>query len=260
MVGIVFAKLSRPKKRTQTLLFSRNAVICQRDGQPCLMFRVGDMRKSHIIEAHVRAQMIKRKVSFYFLRVERAKRRRYVTPVCPPFFFNRRIPKRNFVFVIHALKFSSIKLSRFDRRNFVQRQFLRNSTLLLSSRINSIMIWWRQLYFQVTREGELLPFFQTELKVGGDGEEDKIFFIWPTTIVHKIDEKSPLYHISASDMLRERFEIIVMLEGNLIRRSRVPRWKSKIRSKRFSFDRVKQTTFGLNTCKLSAIDYLTCEN
>lgn len=87
MVGIVFAKLSRPKKRTQTLLFSRNAVICQRDGQPCLMFRVGDMRKSHIIEAHVRAQMIKRKVSFYFLRVERAKRRRYVTPVCPFLFF-----------------------------------------------------------------------------------------------------------------------------------------------------------------------------
>ncbi|XP_033335912.2 uncharacterized protein LOC117226057 isoform X2 [Megalopta genalis] len=126
MVGIVFAKLSRPKKRTQTLLFSRNAVICQRDGQPCLMFRVGDMRKSHIIEAHVRAQMIKRKV---------------------------------------------------------------------------------------TREGELLPFFQTELKVGGDGEEDKIFFIWPTTIVHKINEQSPLYHISASDMLRERFEIVVILEG-----------------------------------------------
>ncbi|XP_055309880.1 inward rectifier potassium channel irk-1-like, partial [Sitodiplosis mosellana] len=28
MVGIVFAKLSRPKKRAQTLLFSRNAVIC----------------------------------------------------------------------------------------------------------------------------------------------------------------------------------------------------------------------------------------
>jgi hypothetical protein len=64
MVGIVFAKLSRPKKRTQTLLFSRNAVICQRDGHLCLMFRVGDMRKSHIVEAHVRAQLIKRKVRY----------------------------------------------------------------------------------------------------------------------------------------------------------------------------------------------------
>lgn len=63
MVGIVFAKLSRPKKRTQTLLFSRNAVICHRDGVPCLMFRVGDMRKSHIIEAHVRAQLIRHKVT-----------------------------------------------------------------------------------------------------------------------------------------------------------------------------------------------------
>ncbi|XP_073974304.1 G protein-activated inward rectifier potassium channel 3-like isoform X2 [Rhodnius prolixus] len=126
MVGIVFAKLSRPKKRTQTLLFSRNAVICQRDGQLCLMFRVGDMRKSHIIEAHVRAQLISKRV---------------------------------------------------------------------------------------TKEGEVLPFYQHELKVGGDGEEDKIFFIWPTTIVHKINPESPLYTLSAADMLRHRFEIVVILEG-----------------------------------------------
>ncbi|CAH2980218.1 unnamed protein product [Chilo suppressalis] len=126
MVGIVFAKLSRPKKRAQTLLYSRNAVICLRDGQLCLMFRVGDMRKSHIVEAHIRAQLIRRKI---------------------------------------------------------------------------------------TREGELLPFYQQELKVGADGEEDRLMFIWPMTIVHKINEKSPLYNLSASDMLRERFEIVVMLEG-----------------------------------------------
>ncbi|XP_065214203.1 G protein-activated inward rectifier potassium channel 3-like isoform X2 [Planococcus citri] len=126
MVGIVFAKLSRPKKRTQTLLFSRNAVICQRNGQLCLMFRVGDMRKSHIIEAHVRAQLIKKKV---------------------------------------------------------------------------------------TKEGEILPFFQHEMKVGGDGAEDRIFFIWPTTIVHKITPSSPLYKLSAADMLQDRFEIVVILEG-----------------------------------------------
>ncbi|VVC28463.1 Hypothetical protein CINCED_3A003144 [Cinara cedri] len=126
MVGVVFAKLSRPKKRTQTLLFSRNAVICQRDGILCLMFRVGDMRKSHIIEAHVRAQLIKKKM---------------------------------------------------------------------------------------TIEGELLPFHQQELKVGGDGEEDRIFFIWPTTIVHKITPESPLYMLSAADFLQEKFEIVVVLEG-----------------------------------------------
>jgi len=128
MVGVVFAKLSRPKKRAQTLLFSRNAVICHRDGVPCLIFRVGDMRKSHIIEAHVRAQVIKRKV---------------------------------------------------------------------------------------TKEGELLPFFQQELTVGADGSDDRLMFIWPTLIVHVIDENSPLYDLSAQDMIKDRFEIVTMLEGTV---------------------------------------------
>ncbi|KAG6454496.1 G protein-activated inward rectifier potassium channel 3 isoform X2 [Manduca sexta] len=126
MVGLIFAKLARAKKRNTTLLFSRNAVICLRDGEYCLLFRVGDIRKSHILEAHVRAQIIRKKI---------------------------------------------------------------------------------------TREGEVLPFYQQELKVGADGEEDRLMFIWPMTIVHKINEKSPLYNLSASDMLRERFEIVVMLEG-----------------------------------------------
>lgn len=60
MVGIVFAKMARPKQRTQTLLFSRNAVIAMRDGLLCLMFRVGDMReKSHLIGSSVRAQLVR---------------------------------------------------------------------------------------------------------------------------------------------------------------------------------------------------------
>lgn len=37
-------------------------MICLRDGEFCLLFRVGDIRKSHILEAHVRAQLIRKKV------------------------------------------------------------------------------------------------------------------------------------------------------------------------------------------------------
>lgn len=66
---------------------------------------------------------------------------------------------------------------------------------------------------QVTKEGEVLPFYQQELTIGSDGGEDRLVFIWPTTVVHKIDRHSPLYALSAQDMLRERFEIVVMLEG-----------------------------------------------
>ncbi|XP_062392058.1 ATP-sensitive inward rectifier potassium channel 12-like isoform X2 [Sardina pilchardus] len=59
MVGTIMAKMVRPKKRAQTLLFSRRAVVALRDGKLCLMWRLGDMRKSHIVEAHVRAQLLR---------------------------------------------------------------------------------------------------------------------------------------------------------------------------------------------------------
>jgi len=128
MVGIVFAKMTRPKQRTQTLLFSKNAVICQRDGDLALMFRVGDMRKSHIIGANVRAQLIR----------------------------NRQ-----------------------------------------------------------TKEGEMLSQYQTELEIGTDGCSSDLFFIWPTVIVHIINADSPFYNMSATDMLQDKFEIVVLLEGTV---------------------------------------------
>ncbi|XP_065262805.1 inward rectifier potassium channel 4 [Emys orbicularis] len=59
MIGTIMAKMARPKKRAQTLLFSHHAVISVRDGKLCLMWRVGNLRRSHIVEAHVRAQLIK---------------------------------------------------------------------------------------------------------------------------------------------------------------------------------------------------------
>jgi len=59
MAGIVFAKLARPKSRKNTVMFSKKAVICQRNGSLYLQFRVGNLRDSTLLESHVRAQMIK---------------------------------------------------------------------------------------------------------------------------------------------------------------------------------------------------------
>ncbi|CAJ0956276.1 unnamed protein product, partial [Mesorhabditis belari] len=58
MVGLVFAKMARPKKRAETIIYSEKAVICLRDGQLCFLCRVGDMRNTHLVEAHVRLQFI----------------------------------------------------------------------------------------------------------------------------------------------------------------------------------------------------------
>ncbi|XP_047033805.1 G protein-activated inward rectifier potassium channel 4-like [Helicoverpa zea] len=122
MVGILFAKLTRPKGRTQTILYSRQAVITLRDGQLCMIFRVGDMRKSRIL--NIKAS----------------------------------------VFVL--------KLGDDYDENYEQ----------------------------------------TELEVEINGCEST-FFLWPVSVIHVIDEKSPLYSISAADLLVGKFEILAVFEG-----------------------------------------------
>ncbi|GAQ89742.1 Inward rectifier K+ channel [Klebsormidium nitens] len=54
LLGVVYARFSRPAKRAGTLRFSRNMVLYEEDGVPCLALRVGNIRKHQIIEAHVR--------------------------------------------------------------------------------------------------------------------------------------------------------------------------------------------------------------
>lgn len=59
LIGCMFIKMSQPKKRAETLVFSRAAVISRRDGKLCLMFRVGNLRNSHMVSAQIRCKLIK---------------------------------------------------------------------------------------------------------------------------------------------------------------------------------------------------------
>lgn len=121
-------KLTRPRYRTQTVIFSKNAVVALRDGCLCLMFRVGDLGKSHLVQASVRATLIRS---------------------------------------------------------------------------------------EKTDEGEPLNQYATELTVSADDCDADVFFIWPMIIVHKIDEDSPFYSMSADDIAKEDFEIVAILEGTV---------------------------------------------
>ncbi|XP_053547144.1 G protein-activated inward rectifier potassium channel 4 [Bombina bombina] len=126
MVGCMFVKISQPKKRAETLMFSNNAVISLRDEKLCLMFRVGDLRSSHIVEASIRAKLIKSKQ---------------------------------------------------------------------------------------TKEGEFIPLNQTDINVGFDTGDDRLFLVSPLIISHEINEKSPFWEMSQAQLEAEDFEIVVILEG-----------------------------------------------
>ncbi|XP_076825692.1 G protein-activated inward rectifier potassium channel 3-like [Clavelina lepadiformis] len=58
MVGCVFVKISQPKNRAETLVFSKHCVLALRDGNYCLMFRVGNLRNSLIVQSRIRAKHV----------------------------------------------------------------------------------------------------------------------------------------------------------------------------------------------------------
>ncbi|XP_028814886.1 ATP-sensitive inward rectifier potassium channel 11 [Denticeps clupeoides] len=60
MLGCIFMKTAQANRRAETLIFSKHAVISPRNGKLCFMVRVGDLRKSMIISATVRMQVVKK--------------------------------------------------------------------------------------------------------------------------------------------------------------------------------------------------------
>ncbi|XP_030627185.1 ATP-sensitive inward rectifier potassium channel 8 [Chanos chanos] len=60
MLGCIFMKTAQSHRRAETLIFSRHAVIAVRNNHLCFMIRVGDLRKSMIIGATVRLQVVRK--------------------------------------------------------------------------------------------------------------------------------------------------------------------------------------------------------
>lgn len=58
VTGAFLAKLARPKKRAETIKFSKSAVICRRQGKLCLMVRVANMRKSLLIQCQLTGKLL----------------------------------------------------------------------------------------------------------------------------------------------------------------------------------------------------------
>lgn len=59
LIGLLFARLSRPQTRASTVVFSNHAVLRRIRGEYYLMFQVGELRKHQLLEAHVRCYAIR---------------------------------------------------------------------------------------------------------------------------------------------------------------------------------------------------------
>ena len=57
MLGLIFAKITRPRHRRRTIVFSKQAVVYEEGGHQYFEVRIADLRQSQMVEAHVRLQL-----------------------------------------------------------------------------------------------------------------------------------------------------------------------------------------------------------
>lgn len=58
-IGLLFQRISRGRKRSRTIIFSDKAVVRRVKGVPHLMFRIGELRRQHLIGVNVRCYCLK---------------------------------------------------------------------------------------------------------------------------------------------------------------------------------------------------------
>ena len=58
-LGIIFARISHPHQRAQSIFISNKAVVSRRDGILKFMFRVADIRNAQVVEPKVKACVLR---------------------------------------------------------------------------------------------------------------------------------------------------------------------------------------------------------
>ncbi|KAL8597187.1 hypothetical protein ACOMHN_022234 [Nucella lapillus] len=128
ILGFLYVKLARPKHRRHTLVFSRNACLCLENGRLNFQIRVGDMRRTHLVDCTVHGILVRRRV---------------------------------------------------------------------------------------VAEKHVYPLFQHRLHFQSHGMGDKVFLLWPLVLSHPITPDSPLFNLGPKDVLKEKFDILIFLEGTI---------------------------------------------
>ena len=85
---------------------------------------------------------------------------------------------------------------------------LRDDNFILGTQISAKLLRRR-----ISLEGEVYQEMKNLTISPETTNESCIFFVWPLDIVHVIDETSPFYTMSAADLAKERFELLLVLEG-----------------------------------------------
>ncbi|XP_052868328.1 ATP-sensitive inward rectifier potassium channel 8-like [Anopheles cruzii] len=108
---------------------------------------------------------------------------------------------------ISEMKFSqrSVICQRDGKLCFVFRICDRKWQHAIETKVSAVLLEPRR-----TAEGELIEKQETYLPLENDG---RLILLWPVTVCHVIDRTSPLYEVSAADLMERKMEIVITITG-----------------------------------------------
>lgn len=173
-VGLIYSKLSRSPGILRAIRFSSQAVICQRNGQYVLAFRVWNIRRSPIINPTISAVMVRH------------------------YFPTTQVDATN-----GLVADSQVTVGRTVSESL-------STTVLVPPPPASPSIAHGAVAQPMT-----ISDYRTTLRLESESGDRGQFrlFIWPSTVIHRINAESPLWTYGASELQEQPFEIIVTLDG-----------------------------------------------
>ncbi|XP_069134311.1 G protein-activated inward rectifier potassium channel 2-like [Argopecten irradians] len=67
----------------------------------------------------------------------------------------------------------------------------------------------------VTTEGVQYPLYLHDIEFEAQGMGDKIVLMWPLVLSHKITSKSPFWDVKPADLMSDKYELIIYVEGTI---------------------------------------------
>ncbi|GFN87195.1 inward rectifier potassium channel 4 [Plakobranchus ocellatus] len=64
-----------------------------------------------------------------------------------------------------------------------------------------------------SKDGSFVPVRIFNVSFRSESGRDELFLSWPTEILHKVDEESPLWALSRDELLSDQYELIVVIDG-----------------------------------------------
>ncbi|RUS72421.1 hypothetical protein EGW08_019814 [Elysia chlorotica] len=64
-----------------------------------------------------------------------------------------------------------------------------------------------------SKDGTFVPVRIFSVNFRSESGRDELFLSWPSQILHKVDEDSPLWTLSRDEMLSDQYELIVVIDG-----------------------------------------------